>query len=144
MKTYRSKIDHWIWITIMAIIIGCQVIPFIFEPTTLDPILIIAMLSSILIPSLIVAHIYTSTYYNIDDDSHTLNVKSGVIYNYKYDINKITKIRHTRTWLSSPALSLDRIEITIGKYNKVVISPRDKAQFIRHLQSLNPSIIIER
>lgn len=100
------------------------------------------LILSIVIPALVIINIYTNTYYTIDDEKLTLRVKSGFLVDSKYDINKITKIRNTRTWLSSPALSMDRIEISVGRYNKVVISPQNKAQFISHLTSLNPNITI--
>ncbi len=141
MTAYRSKIDHWLWIIIAIIYIGC------FIPIILDLNhswkLYLLLIASNIIPVFLIINIYTNTYYSIDEDKLTLRIKSGFIINYKYDINKITKIRSTRTWLSSPALSLDRIELTIGRYNKVVISPKHKAQFINHLKALNPDILVE-
>ena len=142
MTTYHSKIDHWLWILIMVTMLACLFAPIIQEPSMNATSLLILIASTVL-PSLIIIDIYTKTYYTIDDDKHTLKVKSGFLVNNKYDINKITKIRNTRTWLSSPALSMDRIEITIGRYNKVVISPENKAQFISHLTSLNPNILVQ-
>ena len=104
---------------------------------------LLILLISTLLPSLLIWNIYTDTHYTIFDDNRTLRVKSGFIINSRYDINKITRIRNTRTWLSSPALSIDRIEITFGRYNKVIISPLHKEAFINHLLSLNPDIQVE-
>lgn len=39
-----------------------------------------------------------------------------------------------------PAISLDRIEIRCGKFNSVIISPKQKVEFINHLKSINPNI----
>ena len=142
MTIYRSKIDHWLWILILAIILGSEIIPmFIQLEFNWEEVFI--LLISIILPLALVINLYTGTYYEVDDEKMTLRVKSGVLVNSKYDINKITRIRKTRTWLSSPALSFDRIEITVGRYNKVVISPKDKPQFIEHLQKLNPNISVD-
>jgi hypothetical protein len=43
----------------------------------------------------------------------------------------------TRSPLSSPALSLDRIRIDYGKGKSVMISPLNKADFLLELQSRN-------
>ena len=56
-----------------------------------------------------------------------------------FDIHKITSVKPTRTILSSPAASLDRIEVRAGR-RSVVISPRSKYQFVKQLLDINPSI----
>lgn len=142
MTKYRSKIDHWLWILIMATMLVSVFAPIFTEPS-IDGISLLILLISTLLPSLLIWNIYTDTHYTIFDDNRTLRVKSGFIINSRYDINKITRIRNTRTWLSSPALSIDRIEITFGRYNKVIISPLHKEAFINHLLSLNPDIQVE-
>lgn len=141
MIIYRSKTDHWLWIVITIIYIGCFIPVIIDSNQSLK--LYLLLIASNIIPIFLIINIYTNTYYTIDDDKLSLRVKSGILLNNNYSINKITKIRNTRTWLSSPALSLDRIELTVGKYNKVVISPQNKTQFINHLKELNPDIIVE-
>jgi hypothetical protein len=42
--------------------------------------------------------------------------------------------------MSSPALSLDRIEIFYNKFDSVIISPKNKADFVAELKSINPAI----
>ena len=141
MTIYRSKIDHWMWMTIAVIFIASHIPVFINPNQSWETYL--WLIISYIIPVFLIINIYTNTYYTIDEETLTLKVKSGFIVNSKYNINKITRIRKTNTWLSSPALSLDRIEITTGRYNRVVISPKDKAQFIAHLQAINPNISVE-
>ena len=142
MTKYCSKIDHWLWILIMATMLAGVFAPIFTEPS-IDGTSLLILLISTLLPSLLIWNIYTDTHYTIFDDTRTLRVKSGFIVNSRYDICKITRIRNTRTWLSSPALSIDRIEISFGRYNRVVISPLHKEAFINHLLSLNPNIQAE-
>lgn len=64
-------------------------------------------------------------------------------FSYKsVDINKMKDISKTRSVLSSPAASFDRIKIKYGKYEEVIISPKDKSNFIADLTSINPNIKI--
>jgi hypothetical protein len=59
------------------------------------------------------------------------------------DIQSIKKIEKTRSMLSSPAASLDRLEITYNKWDFVFIAPKDKAAFVAQLKQLNPEIIVK-
>ena len=43
--------------------------------------------------------------------------------------------------ISSPAASFDRIEITYGKFEEIIISPKHKLKFYEDLQKINPNII---
>ncbi len=58
-------------------------------------------------------------------------------------IKDITRIVESNNPLSSPAASLDRLEVYYGKYSSTVISPKDKMKFIEHLKRLSPSIQVE-
>ena len=88
-----------------------------------------------------ITHMFATTYYTIDGNE--LKVRSGFIINITIDINKITKIIPTRSILSSPAVSIDRLEIFYNKYDSVLVSPKDKAGFIAGLKRLNEGIVIQ-
>ena len=90
---------------------------------------------------LFIAYLFVTTNYTIYNQQ-TLIVKSGFLVNKKIDINSITKISKTNNPISSPALSLDRIEIFYNKYDSVIISPKNEQEFIQDLQKINSSIII--
>ena len=142
MTTYRSKIDHWLWIAIVLVILGSLIVSLLKEQA-IDLKLLLVMCVQLIIPTFFVVNIFTNTFYTIDEKKQILRVKSGVFVDSKYDINKITSVRETHTWLSSPALSLDRLEIKIGEKRKVIISPNNKTEFINHLLKLNPKIMVE-
>lgn len=69
-----------------------------------------------------------------------LYIQCGFLYNQQIKISSIRQIKETNNPISSPALSLDRIEIKFDKYNSVLISPKEKEMFIKHLQQINPGI----
>lgn len=62
------------------------------------------------------------------------------VYWIKIDIQSIRKICKTSNPISSPALSLDRIEIIYNKYDSLLISPKDKQSFVEDLLKINPNI----
>ena len=90
---------------------------------------------------LFIVYLFLTTNYTIYNQQ-TLIVKSGFLMNKKIDINSITKISKTNNPISSPALSLDRIEIFYNKYDSVIISPKNEQEFIQDLHKINSSIII--
>lgn len=74
-----------------------------------------------------------STQYTITND--TLNIRSGPV-NVDVDIQSITSITPTRSTVSSPALSLDRLEIRYGDDKKILVSPKDKDGFIKRIDAV--------
>ena len=60
-----------------------------------------------------------------------------------FDIKEITSVRATRTIQSSPAASLDRLEVKCGR-RSVVLSPRKKQEFLAHLLKINQAIEVEK
>jgi hypothetical protein len=81
---------------------------------------------------------FFDTWYAVSNAS--LQVKCGLFYNKIIEIAAIKKIEDTRTLLSAPALSLNRLEIFYNKFDSIIISPENKAEFIRLLKDYNPSI----
>ncbi len=69
-----------------------------------------------------------------------LIVRQVIFFKTVIDISNIKSIESTHTLISAPAASLDRLRITYNKYDDIVISPKNKEGFIKHLQSINPQI----
>ena len=92
----------------------------------------------ILIVSIFIGHIFLSTYYIIENK--VLRVKSGFIIDEKINIDTILKIEETNNALSAPANSLDRLLISYNKFNSILVSPKEKNEFITQLTLLNPNI----
>jgi hypothetical protein len=92
-------------------------------------------------PLLFVYTLHIPTYYTIDESS--LIIKSGLFSKIKIDIATIRKIRETNSLLTSPALSADRIEIKYKKYDWIMISPKNKFDFIQDLININPTIEVQ-
>ncbi|WHY88812.1 PH domain-containing protein [Neobacillus novalis] len=77
------------------------------------------------------------TYYEIIGSQ--LKVVGGP-FRWKIDIMAIKSIRKTRNPLSSPALSLNRLEIQYAKWTTILISPKHEEQFCAELRKINSKI----
>jgi len=129
-KIFKSKVDRQFVVPI-AVIIGGTFIWLLYLHAWAGVIVV-------LVVGLFILHMFTTTYYTISGE--TLRIRSGFLINTEVDIESISKITATRNMLSSPALSLDRLEIFYNKYDSVMISPEDKEEFIAQLKGINPRI----
>lgn len=130
-KTFKSKIGLELVIP-LSVLLGAILFMTVSEkPSWLG--------LAILLPTLFfIVHLFMTTHYKIDGDN--LTIKSGFFYTKTLSIHTIKKISETNSILSSPATSIDRIEITFGKFDSVLISPLKKKEFIGKLISINPRI----
>lgn len=132
---YKSKISITLFVIVTTCLIVLPLLPlFTSSPTTED----IAFIAVYLIIAVALeAFLYTGTSYTIA--SEKLTVKSFLVKE-EINIGDISSIVHTRTWLSAPALSLNRIELRYKRSRSIVISPRSEEQFIARLKHVNPAI----
>lgn len=84
--------------------------------------------------------VWFGTYYEIKEEQ--LIVVGGP-FRWKIDIMSINTIKKSLNPLSSPALSLKRLEIRYGKWKTILISPKHEEQFCEMIQKVNPKIIID-
>ena len=96
------------------------------------------ILTTILLTTFI-SWVWFGTYYEIKGKQ--LIVVGGP-FRWKIDVMSINSIRKTLNPLSSPALSLKRLEIQYGKYNTILISPKHDNKFCEMMKKINPKIEI--
>ena len=87
-----------------------------------------------------ICYVCIHTTYTIEDNR--LCIKSPLISPITIDIDSIKKIQESRDPISSPAGSLDRLEIIYGEKHRVLISPKCKKEFLQHMRELKPGIEI--
>ncbi len=80
-----------------------------------------------------------STSYVVGAD--TLSVRC-MLCRKSIPLSSITRLRGSRDFRSSPALSLDRIEVLAGT-DSVLVSPSDQQDFVEAIRSRQPSVVIE-
>lgn len=136
VKTFKSKFGYEIIILLtlpFVLITGYLV----YQKAPIESIILLSVIMITIFAFCI--YLNCSTSYVITE-SGILKVKCGFIINKWYDIEKIRSISKTNNLISSPAPSLDRIEIAYGKNGYLVISPKDKIGFSRELIKINPCI----
>lgn len=128
-RVYRSKIDSWILIILIAAMGFCLYAGYDLSRSETQawwPITF-TLLAGVVLPLWLIV----DTRYIIE--TQRLLVRSGPI-RWKIPLREITSMEPTRNILSSPALSLDRIRIEYGKGKSLMISPKDKQEFIEAVE----------
>lgn len=133
-KTYKSKIGLELAIPLVLVFGTVLTLTISQEPSWIGIVIFLPVI-------LFVVHMFMTTEYTIDNDK--LTVKCGFLYNKTIDIKSIRKITETNNPLSSPATSLDRLEINYRKFDSVLISPKQKSEFINEIKRLNPNIEVK-
>ncbi|HRW69494.1 PH domain-containing protein, partial [Lentimicrobium sp.] len=65
-------------------------------------------------------------------------------YKKTFDLMSLQSIRPTSNPLSSPALSLKRLELRFRNRETIMISPVKQEEFIELLKSINPEIELKK
>ena len=132
IKNYKSKLGLELIIPLI-LIFGYSLFELISKKVWIG---IFVMVLTIIF----LLYTFMSINYKIENDN--LNVKCTILMNINIDIKSIRKIIETSNPLSSPAASIDRLEIFYNKFDSILISPKLKKQFIQNLLEINPNIEI--
>ncbi len=129
-KRFQSKVDRWLAaVLILGLLMMLAALIAMTTEVMREPTLVIAIIAVVL-GIVLIAWVGLATYYEIDRTE--LKVVSGPI-RWHIPLGDITAVEKTRSPLSAPALSLDRLRIRYGDNRSIVVSPRDKAKFVRRL-----------
>ena len=128
MQTFNSKID-WCLIILFVIVFGYPILDGLLSQQYGLSFTMFGFL-------VLIGILFSKIKYVIDGQILK-------IWWIKVEIKSIKRIYKTRNPLSSPALSLDRIAIVYNKYDEVLISPKNKQEFVEELLKINPDILVE-
>ena len=127
---FRSKVDRWLIVVLggaaSASLLAC--LPLLITPTA-DAWMI--GLSTLALGLGLPIWILASTDYAVIGT--TLHVRSGP-FRWTVAIDSIEAVAPTSSPLSSPALSLDRLELVHGGGRRLRVSPVDKEGFVAALR----------
>ena len=127
-KKFKSKVDRWILVLILMAIIGQVVAITAAVNEAGEPAMITSLILVMIGVVALMVWLLLGTHYTVDRG--TIRIVSGP-FRWKVPIDEITSVSATRNPLSSPALSLDRLSIRYGKRRRIMISPADKAGFLK-------------
>jgi hypothetical protein len=125
--TFRSAVDAWFYafIAFGVVIVLIATTPLLRSG---DPALIALALGTIAFTVGLPVWILVSTRYDVRDGM--LTVRSGP-FRWGIPLREISGVRKSRSVLSSPALSLNRLEIRYGNGKRMLLSPQDAAGFLK-------------
>ncbi len=132
-KKYPSKIGAELVIPLVIVMGGSALLMLIPTITWIGLCLVLAI-------SIYLLYMFKNTFYLLKEE--TLYVKCGFYTYAKIPVPHIRKVEETRNWISGPATSIDRLEITYNRWDHVLISPKNKKEFINDLLALHPAIEI--
>lgn len=123
--TFRSAIDAWFYVLALGlpvVVIGAILVSLEKYDLSTIPVVGVVALISLGLP----VWLMLSTRYVIEDG--TLRVRSGP-FRWTIPLRDIRSVEPSRSVLSSPALSLDRLKIRYGAGRSLLVSPRDVEGF---------------
>lgn len=132
MARFRSKIDSWLLILLVAAI-AVQVFALIavtiaYAPSTARAIVIATTVPGILL----ISSILLRTHYSVSNGE--VRIVSGPFV-WTISISEIADITESHSALASPALSLDRLMITYKHNKRILVSPDDKKGFMKAIEA---------
>lgn len=129
-RIYRSRIDAWVLAVLIPAMAAAAYVAL--QSLTKNPFVPWSYSALIAVVGVgLPLWLLLATYYGFDGPD--LVVRSGP-FRWRIPLVAITGITPTSEPLSSPALSLDRLKITYGQGRSIMISPRDKQDFLRELE----------
>lgn len=138
---FRSRIDRWmVWLLLgsCGVLLVSSVLTLIDKTTGSFTMSLILLSTLICVPFLL--WILMGTSYRLTDSQ--LLIRSGPIKT-TVQLNDITSIEPIRSFQSSPALSRDRFLIRHGQFTTVMVSPRDRGEFLQEIANRATHLIWE-
>ena len=128
---FQSKIDSWLLVLLVFAIAG-QVVALIAvmigdAPSSARAVVVAMIVAGVLL----IASVLLRTHYTVSDGK--VRIVSGPFF-WTIAISEITDITESRSALSSPALSLDRLNIAYGRNKRILVSPADKKGFLKAVE----------
>ncbi|MDH6534404.1 hypothetical protein D0T51_04035 [Parabacteroides sp. 52] len=133
-REFRSAVGWWYHLLIFMVMMGCVTA---FLSTHIGA--MIGMLGVVLLT----LHVFLHTYYRVTAEG-LLILHCSIFPEKKIAISEIEALETTMMPVFSYALSLDRIMIWSNGKQWMMISPKNKKEFVKLLREMNPDIIIKK
>ena len=121
---FKSAIDTWLWVVLAfnTALVGIALVTA--ARTEQAGLVAITVTAAVLLPLWIVF----STHYTVEEG--LLRVRSGPFL-WRIPLEAIRTVEPSRSWLSGPALSLNRLKISYGEGKAILVSPLDRDGFLK-------------
>lgn len=127
---FKSAVDSWVYALALSLPVALMlgVVPVLAgaHSTAHSTTVLLAVVIFAIAPLWLLFF----TYYRID--STILRIQAGP-FTWAIPLDHIRSITPSRSFVSSPALSLNRLQINYGRQRSILVSPKDKTGFITAL-----------
>jgi hypothetical protein len=127
---FPSKVDSW-FVGAVALVAISVLFPLALLFRAGSDGVIVAIASFMVLPLALIVWVWLTTYYALD--GRRLFVHSGP-FSWTIELADIRDIYPSRSLLSSPALSMDRLRVTYGRSKHLLVSPRNKEVFLAEIE----------
>jgi len=127
MKRFSSKTDLWLLVLLVLVLLIQSFVLFEVLTTNTPISAKYMMIGSTVFVFTLIGSILLRTHYTVHDDQ--LTIACGPV-TWTIKLSEITDVAETRSPLSSPALSLDRLRIRYAGRRSIMVSPDDKKAFL--------------
>lgn len=134
--TYYSKVSYPLLIVIFITFFGPLIPNYTADRLSSNIVLVVL---GLLVLYVLILHMFFNTIYEIVGGE--LHIKCGFFRYQPISIQSMKKITKSSSIISSPAASFDRLAISYGKFEEIIVSPKNKYEFAQNLQKINPDII---
>ena len=138
---FSSQIDGWLMAVLLVPAAAC-VYAIVFYASGQSTGRWLAMGMLLGLPGLVLPlWLLTGTSYELTDDE--LRVRCGP-FRWCVPLREVRAVVPSRSLLSGPALSLDRLRIDYGRARLLLISPKDRQRFLSELQNRCATLASDR
>jgi len=135
-QRFKSKVDTWL-LAIMIVSLFAT-LAAAFTVINLSPSNLLIATPILLIGAGLPLWLLIQTHYTFTGP--LLVIQSGP-FKWKIQVSDIRSVEPTRNPISSPALSLDRLQIDYGPGQTILVSPTDKAGFMECIRKYKTSSV---
>ena len=136
-KRFKSKVDAWLVVVLVAAMAVQLIVTVHVLYAGQDAVAGAVAVVALLLVYLLIGLTLKRTWYEVDD--RQLRIVCG-IFRWTIPLADIDGVESTRSPLSSPALSLDRLRIRYRGKRSILVSPADRGRFVAAL-GLDPAAV---
>ncbi|RYF29972.1 MAG: hypothetical protein EOO23_06210 [Comamonadaceae bacterium] len=137
---FTSRVDTWLFAIgpLAGMSAATVALPLAMQSGSVrDAMVLLAVVAFTLI---LPTWLLLNTNYTLTADDQ-LSIQSGP-FRWRIALTDVREISPSRSWVSSPALSLDRLRIRYANERTILVSPREKQSFIDALRQRCPDVLV--
>jgi len=135
-EVFRSKVDAWL-VGLIGLGLAAAVVAMVVGTAAAGAGELGLALGLTLAVTGFVAWLFATTRYELD--GRELVARAGP-FRWRVDLATVQSVTPSRNPLSSPALSLDRLEVRHGDGRCLLVSPADRDRFLAALARAEPAL----